>query len=152
MKSTAVQYNSWHRGLAWSEQERRVTDRRREKRREMSELKDCQQQETETICRVTQAWHWWQRFWFLAGCSKFYLGKKTTQWCLGSSSFFLITDDLITLDRIPNSCCNFRVPFYVWVRHSKTNSASSSKRTNSGDCTCKCTLTSLKVWSLKVDM
>ena len=34
-------------GLAWSEQARQATDWRRERRWEMVELKDCQQQEME---------------------------------------------------------------------------------------------------------
>ena len=47
LKTTVVQYNGWHSGLALSEQARRVTDRKRERRREMVELMDHQQQETE---------------------------------------------------------------------------------------------------------
>ena len=47
LKSTVVQYNSWHTGLASSEQARRVTDWGRERRWEMVELKDHQQLETQ---------------------------------------------------------------------------------------------------------
>ena len=44
MKSTVVYYNSWYTGLASSEQARRLTDWRKERRGEMGELKDHQQQ------------------------------------------------------------------------------------------------------------
>ena len=37
-------------------------------------------------CNVTQAWHWWHRFWFLAGFNSIYPLAKMIQWCLGSSS------------------------------------------------------------------
>ena len=50
LKSTVEQFNSWHTGvicLASSEQTRKVTDRRRERRWEMTELKDHQRQEME---------------------------------------------------------------------------------------------------------
>ena len=43
LKSMVVQYNSWHTGLALSEQVRSITDLRRGRRREMVELKDHQQ-------------------------------------------------------------------------------------------------------------
>ena len=42
-------YNSWHTGLAWSEQARTVADWKKERRWEMVELKDGQQQEMGTI-------------------------------------------------------------------------------------------------------
>jgi len=45
LKSTVVRYNNWHPGLALSEQAR--AGWRRERRREMVGLKDCQQQEME---------------------------------------------------------------------------------------------------------
>ena len=43
MKSTVVPYTSWLAGASMSEQARRVTDWRRERRWEMVELKDRQQ-------------------------------------------------------------------------------------------------------------
>ena len=47
---------------------------------------------------------------------QFYLPlEKTIQWCLGSSSFFLIIDDMVVLDCILKGCCKLRGPFYVWV-------------------------------------
>ena len=42
LKSTVVQYNSWLTGAGVSEQARRVTDRRRDRRWEMVQLKDHQ--------------------------------------------------------------------------------------------------------------
>ena len=41
MKSAVVQYNSWHAGVASSDQARRVTDGRRAGRWELVELKGC---------------------------------------------------------------------------------------------------------------
>ena len=43
LKSAAVQYSGWLQGLASSEEARRVTDWRRERRSEMVEMKDHQQ-------------------------------------------------------------------------------------------------------------
>ena len=63
--------------------------------------------------------------WFLAGFSSTLL-KKTTQWCLGSSSFILVIDDMVALDCILNSCSSLCVPFYIRVLCLK-NSASSNK-------------------------
>ena len=39
-------------------------------------------------CNFTHAWCWWH--WFLAGFNSIFPLRKTVQWCLGSSSFFLI--------------------------------------------------------------
>ena len=50
---------------------------------------------------------------------------KITQWCLGGSSFFPITDDIVALDCILNGYRNFYIPFRSSA--TKTNSASSSK-------------------------
>ena len=47
LKTTVVEYNRWHTGLALSEQARRAMDWRRERRWELGELTDRQQQETE---------------------------------------------------------------------------------------------------------
>ena len=47
MKRRVVQSTAGTQGLAWSEQARRVTDRRREGRQERVEQKDAQPQETE---------------------------------------------------------------------------------------------------------
>ena len=53
--------------------------------------------------------------------------KKTIQCCLGSSSFFLVVDDIVALDCILNGCCNLRALFYLQVPCLKTNSAASKK-------------------------
>ena len=53
--------------------------------------------------------------------------KKMIQWCVGSSSLFLIRDDMIALDCIVNGRCNLPVPFYIHVLCLKTNSASSNR-------------------------
>ena len=47
LKSTVVRCNSWHTGAGMSEQARKVTDWRTERRWEMVERKDHQQQKTE---------------------------------------------------------------------------------------------------------
>ena len=39
-------------------------------------------------CSFTPAWHWWHKFWFLAGVNSIYLQEKMIQWWQGSSSFF----------------------------------------------------------------
>ena len=45
MKSAVIQHNSWHTGTGMSEETRRVTDWRKDRRWEVIELKDRQQQE-----------------------------------------------------------------------------------------------------------
>ena len=65
-------------GLASSEQTRRVTGWRREKRWEMVELKDRQQQKTEDRlqCDHTR----WPRFQFLAGSRCTFTSLKVRNW------------------------------------------------------------------------
>ena len=41
--------------------------------------------------------------------------KKTIQRCLGSSSLFLIIDDVVQSDCILDGCCNLHVAFNVQV-------------------------------------
>ena len=56
MKSIVVQGNSWHTGLASTEQARRVTDWRRERKWEMVELKDCQDRRWRVSCNFTHSY------------------------------------------------------------------------------------------------
>jgi len=67
LKITVVQYNSCTQGLASSEQARRVTDWRRERRWEVAELKDCQQWKMEGELQFHSHRKIKHRFWFLAG-------------------------------------------------------------------------------------
>ena len=69
LKSTVVQYNSWHTDAGSSAQARRATNWRRERRGEMVALKDHQQRRQRASCNFTHAWCWWHRFCFLAGFS-----------------------------------------------------------------------------------
>ena len=68
-----------------------------------------------------------------AGCSFLLVSilsttlKKAVLWCLDSSSFFLIIDDMVALECILNGCCKFHVPFCIRSIASKTIFASSNK-------------------------
>ena len=53
LQSIVVPYNSWLTGASMSEQARRVTDWRRERRWEMVELKGCQHRRWRVSCTVT---------------------------------------------------------------------------------------------------
>ena len=66
-------------------------------------------------CNLTHTWPWWHRFWFLAWFNSTYPLEEMTQWCRGSSFFFLITGDLVALAYMLNSCCKLRVLFCIWV-------------------------------------
>ena len=90
-------------GLASSEQARRVTDWRRW---EMVQLKDRQPQEMESKLKFHSSLTLMAQV--LVPCwIQFYLAawKKTTQWCLGSSSFSLVIDGIVALNCILNGCC-----------------------------------------------
>ena len=100
-------------GLALSEQARSVTDWRRERRQEMSELKD-QQQEAEGKLQHSHLTLMAQVL-VLAGFDPIYPLEKRTQRCLGSSSFSLLVDGTVALGEQMNSCRDLPVLFSVWV-------------------------------------
>ena len=80
-------------------------------------------------CQLTYAQCWWHSFWFLAGFNSIAPLGKMIQWYLGSSSFFLIIDDVVALDFVLNGCCNLHALFYLHSdpKPQKTNSASWNK-------------------------
>ena len=106
--SSAVEqlaFRGWHRVTAW----------RRERGREMVDLKIISNRKHRADYNFTHAWHWWHMFWFLDGLNSIYILEKMIQWCLGSSSFFLIIGDTVALDCILNGYCNLPVLFSVQV-------------------------------------
>jgi len=72
-------------------------------------------------------WCWWQRIGSLLDSVLSKPLEKMIQWCLGSSSFFLVIDDKVALDCILNGCCSLRVLVYIQSCAWKTNSPSSNK-------------------------
>ena len=75
--------------------------------------------------------------------------KKTTQWCLDSSSPFLIIDDTVAVVCILKGCCSLHV--LMFGSHASETDSASSDRTNVGGWTCEYML-SLTVCNLKVCM
>ena len=94
---------------------------------EIVDLKVINSRTWRASCHFTHTWFQWYNFWFLIGFNSIYPLKKMTQWCLGSSSFSLVGDDMIALDCIMNGCCNLRELF--WSCPSKSNRASSIELT-----------------------
>ena len=98
-------FRGWHRVTAW----------RRERGREMVDLKIISNRKHRADYSFIHAWHWWHMFWFLDGLNSIYTLEKMIQWCLGSSSFFLIIGDTVALDCILNGYYNLPVLFSVQV-------------------------------------
>ena len=95
---------------------------------EMAELKNRQQQEMDSECNVTHTWYWWDWFRFLDGFNSISPFEETSQGYLGSSSFFIIIDDMLVLDCILNGCCSLHVLFYLQALHLKNSQSCLHKK------------------------
>ena len=116
LKSTAVQYNSWHTGAGiewtgkksyWLEEGEEGGDGRAEG---SSAIGDGGQAAVSLMPDTDGTGSGS----LLDSIVSTLLKKWSSDVCV-VALFFLVVDDPVALDCILNGCCNLRVPFYVWV-------------------------------------